>query len=80
MQVSNMELHKHRRSIQTEATYVSSSRSDSDDDVSEYEVKEEGKDNAVSSSSVSGDDEVSSSSGGALCSSPNGRSDMTRAA
>ena len=79
IQVSSMELCKRRRGIQTEATYVSSSRFGSDDDVSEYEATEEGRDNAVSSSSVSGEDEVSSSCGGALCPSSDRRSDMTRA-
>ncbi|KAJ8422830.1 hypothetical protein Cgig2_022181 [Carnegiea gigantea] len=59
-----MELRKHRRGMHTEATHVSSSRSDSDDDISEYEAKEEGKDNAERSSSVMGEDEVSGSSGG----------------
>lgn len=49
--------------MRTEATYVSSSSSDSDDDISEYEAKDEGKDSAESSSSVMGEDEVSGSSG-----------------
>jgi len=67
MQVYSMELRKRQRGVQTEATHVSCSRLDSDDDISEYEVKEEGKDNAKSSSSVIGEDKVSGSSGGAPC-------------
>ncbi|KAJ8432257.1 hypothetical protein Cgig2_013910 [Carnegiea gigantea] len=55
-----------------EATHVSSSRSDSDDDISEYKAKDEGKDNAKSSSSVMGEDEVSGSSRG--CAMPELRS------
>ena len=63
MQVYSMELRKCRRGVQTEATHISSSSSASDDDISEYEAKDEGKDNAESSSSVMGEDEVSGSSG-----------------
>ncbi|KAJ8427959.1 hypothetical protein Cgig2_023254 [Carnegiea gigantea] len=55
---SVMELCRRRRGMRTEATHVSSSSSDSDDDISEYEAKDEGKDNAKSSSLVMGEDEL----------------------
>ncbi|KAJ8426097.1 LOW QUALITY PROTEIN: hypothetical protein Cgig2_001265 [Carnegiea gigantea] len=61
--VYSMELRKRQRGV---------SSSDSDDDISEYKAKDEGKDNAESSSLVMGEDEVSGSSEG--CAMPELRS------
>lgn len=59
LQVLRMELRKRWRGVHSEEAYVSISRSASDDAGSEFQAIEEGRDDALSSSSVSREAKVS---------------------